>query len=1061
MTSPTANLFIKHVLMVFIPSATLVVGVSYFFYQRDIANIHNNLATQAQMAIHSAAAAAEHSLTEISRDVRYLAHSRALMSVITENNPKALSDLSKDWYAFSQSKQIYDQVRWIDESGMERVRVNYHAEQPVIVASEALQDKSKRYFFLETMKLKADEIFISPFDLNIEDDQIEIPWKPTIRISTRVFDTRATARGIVILNYFGQDLLEQLRAVNDSGLWLTNAAGFWLLGPQTAVEWGFMRNRPELTVAQRYPEAWARIAKQESASFETVDGYWRFKTIRPLHLHQKTSSGSGTAFQPSPGFPAGDSYIWKLIHFQPRSIYADKINEINWRYGSFLFLMLGGLAIGASLLARSRHAETLALIEATNAYRSKQEAEHMHTVAMSEHAEQLQLAMAVAEQASQAKSDFVANMSHEIRTPINAILGLVYLLEQQELTPTMRCMVKQVGVAGKSLLGIINDILDFSKIEANRISLEQIPFRLSTVLDNLAGIMSTSLGEKPIEIVVGPLPPGCDELKGDPLRLAQVLVELANNAIKFTEQGEVVVTTSRLDNLETANHVRLRFSVRDTGIGIAKAKQQLIFEAFSQSDSSTTRRFGGSGLGLTICRHLVKLMGGDLQVNSQLGQGSEFYFELDFEVTAHSSMPEMLYQHILVADDNNIAREVLANTAAHLGWHVDTVDSGEKAVALFEKATQKPYDVLLLDWRMPGGDGIAAAATIREKYPEQTAPIIVMATAYDRELLREQPGSEVADILLNKPVTASSLYNAVAEAKSRRGQLKMVLPKPPDNLVLKGIRILVVDDSEINRDVAKQILVYNGAETEVAEDGAKALQILKAKPEGFDIVLMDVQMPVMDGYTATRKIKSTPGLAHLPVVALTAGAYKVHQLAAFDSGMDEYIAKPFDVDELLGVICRLAQKNTGSSSALASTSLSPSVLNDSTPASSNENVQLIDIGQGLHHWGELRVYHKYLGLFLRDHRDDGKRIVDALQQGNHGQAIELAHKLCGAAGSLSLLRTNQLAGDLEQALTKNRAVNELAEMLVDSLSQTSNVIQEMIALSEEGDDPVDANNKQD
>ena len=306
-------------------------------------------------------------------------------------------------------------------------------------------------------------------------------------------------------------------------------------------------------------------------------------------------------------------------------------------------------------------------------------------------------------------------------------------------------------------------------------------------------------------------------------------------------------------------------------------------------------------------------MGGDLLLTSQVGIGSKFYFELDFEITAHSSMPEMLYQHILVADDNNIAREVLSKTAASLGWHVDAVDSGRKVVETVSQITDKPYDVLLLDWRMPEGDGISAAATIREKYPETIAPIIIMVTAYDRELLREQPGSDIADALLNKPVTASSLYNAVADAKSRRKQLKMITKQLPDKLVLTGLRILIVDDSEINREVARQILCHHGAEVEVAIHGEEALNILKADPGAFDLVFMDVQMPVMDGYTATREIRAIPNLAQLPIVALTAGAYKVHQLAAFDSGMDEYISKPFDVDELLEVVCRLTQQKSSPS----------------------------------------------------------------------------------------------------------------------------------------------------
>ena len=634
-----------------------------------------------------------------------------------------------------------------------------------------------------------------------------------------------------------------------------------------------------------------------------------------------------------------------------------------------------------------------------------------------------------AEEATQAKSAFLANMSHEIRTPMNAILGLCYLLEKQTLPAVSAEMVQKIHGAGRALLGIINDILDFSKIEAQRLDIEHVSFRLSDVLDNLASIMASSLGKKALELVVASPPAGVDFLRGDSLRLGQVLINLAGNAIKFTDTGEVAVRVERGPD-DAAGRVMLRFSVRDTGIGIPKDKQQLIFHAFSQADSSTTRNFGGSGLGLTISARLVELMGGQLHVESEPGRGSEFSFTLPFERSdpVDSVLPEMTHLRVLVADDHVTARAVLADTVGSLGWHADTADSGEQAIALACQSSTPHYDVLLLDWRMPGIDGLQAAAQIHELQAGDNAPVIIMVTAHDREVLREQIGNEVADIAINKPVTSSSLYNAVLQAKLIRGELNVRTLSTAHSARLTGLRLLIVDDSEINRDVGASILRGEGASVELAEDGSIAIAILQSRPTDFDVVLMDMQMPVMDGYAATRLVRATPQLARIPVVALTAGAFKSQRDLALEAGVDDFVAKPFEVEQLVAVILQLMERTRGHTphATVPSPRAAPV---PSRVKVEPETVALrdLDVARGLRVWNDPKVFGSYLHKFLANYDDAVLRIRET----SPDIAARLVHKLRGAAAQLGLDVVASVAGKVEDMqLDHADAEATLAELQV-------------------------------
>jgi len=646
-----------------------------------------------------------------------------------------------------------------------------------------------------------------------------------------------------------------------------------------------------------------------------------------------------------------------------------------------------------------------------------------------------------AQSANQAKSEFLANMSHEIRTPMNAILGMSYLLQRQPLEAGVLQMVSKIELSGNNLLAIINDILDFSKIEAHRLDIESMPFRLDDVLDQLANLMATAVGNKPVEVLVGAAPAGALFLKGDALRLGQVLTNLASNAIKFTPAGEVVVHVRRLTAPADRGKdwIQLEFSVQDSGIGISPDKLNSIFHAFSQADSSTTRRFGGTGLGLTISRQLAELMGGSITVRSELGRGSTFTVSLPFQLSevTESSLPAMVHQRVLIADDHAVARQVMCNTAQSLGWYADSADSAQQALQLLhERAPQLPYDVILLDWRMPVVDGLAAAMQIRELQvqahvtqahepghsEDPDAPIIIMVTAFDRDRLRDQAGSELIDAVRTKPVTASGLYNAVLDAKNRRGALLASKPAAPQLQRLKGLRVLLADDSEINRDVAQDILRGEGAVVTQALDGLDAITQLLGQPDSVDVVLMDVQMPVMDGYAATEKIRATPQLRHLKVIALTAGAFSQQRQAALDSGMDAFVAKPFNVDELVGKINQLMGRASDGQSGKAEAS---------QPAPAAEPYPKLpgfDAAVGQARFKEQERFQTLLSRFLAD----TQLRIHALDDKDRAGWRQLAHASGTSSGYLGMAELSERAGALERVCSEEAGDAPTADSAADS-----------------------------
>lgn len=659
------------------------------------------------------------------------------------------------------------------------------------------------------------------------------------------------------------------------------------------------------------------------------------------------------------------------------------------------------------------------------------------------HERELRLAIDAAETANQSKSDFLANMSHEIRTPMNAILGMLYLLQHSELPQAAKDMIQKSDASARALLEIINDILDFSKIESGRIDLESEPFDLNQLLENIAALMTSAISAKPVEMIVEPLPAGCRWLRGDALRLNQVLINLVGNAIKFTEQGEVALSVRSFPSAEPGK-IKLFFSVRDTGIGIPREKQSLIFSPFLQADTSTSRRYGGSGLGLTISRRLVELMGGQLEVQSTPGRGSDFYFAISFAVlpapAVEAEHPEA--RRVLIADDHDLVRSNLTSIANGFGWQVEAVANGTDAIAA-AGPEREGFDVILLDWRMPDLDGLRVAQRIRAQSAPDRQPIIVMVTAYERRLLEEQhyAPSDV-DAVMTKPVTASALYRTIATLLARRrGDGPAPLLSGDGTPRLAGARLLVVDDSEINCEVAQRILEGEGALVELAHDGEQALQRLRRDPSRFQLVLMDVQMPTLDGYEATRLLREDPRLAGLPVIALTAGAYRQQQELALSSGMNGFIAKPFQVEELIAIIRQFLPLRTPSSLEplpVAAAEVWPSA-----------DPQLLDAAQAQRLWTERAPYQRYLLKLLQDNPDPAATLQTLLDPQAPAAAISYVHKLRGSAGSLALPALVAASAALEERLSDAPAqAGPMIAALDMAMTVTAAAIQRFVAGTE-------------
>lgn len=1116
-----SNQFNRSFLTLFLPLALLVFLAAAYRYSQAVYDQKAILKADGSLNVLTSGRAIERSLAGTVGNVMFLAANPALTAVAEQKTvDENMESLRRDFTLFSLTHPAYYQLGWIDENGMEVLRISNVEGQIRIADQNVLENKADRPYFQKSIKLAPGEVYVSPLSLEVENGKVVIPPLPIIRITTPVFDTQVHRHGVLVVTVAAKDILAQIGAsknASHSRNMLLNSDGYWLKSDNPDDEWGFMFNQPK-TLAASFPAAWKRIASAERGQFEDNDGLWSFETAYLLKPHKSTPAGAQTSTDT-------DLYFWKVVSYVPKKQIRELNSKAMWPIAFYSTGILLLLLVGSWYFTRMRYSQLKAQhdLSIAAAEYAKQLVIHdtearmyaiLHTIAdgiitfnesgiieefaanaerifgysaeevtgqnismlmpESDHwlhndylsrasmdaritggereitgrhkdgsAFPLELAISGmvlggqrhftcmvrditrrkriqqeliaakydAELASQAKSHFLANMSHEIRTPMNAIIGFTHLCLQTELTSAQRDYLEKVSLSANLLLGVINDILDFSKIESGKLDMEKAPFSLEGVLKGVAAVVSIRAEEKHLEFLIDKEFRIPQLLIGDSLRLGQVLNNLANNAVKFTEAGEIEVRI-RLES-QFLDRIMLRFTVRDTGIGMTSEQLEKLFQSFSQADVSTTRKYGGTGLGLAISKRLVELMGGQISVESAPGEGSTFTFDIPFTYLPDEArnLEYLNVLKVLVVDDNDNARRLMLSCLESFGIEAMGASGSLEGLAEVERADgmDQPFSCVALDWSMPGLSGLEAARRIKQELPLRQRPCVIYLSGHKHtEMIYESGAAMLLDAVINKPVMASSLYDALMICSSGHGELPPPVPASDIHADLAGLRVLLVEDNKFNQQLANTLLMRAGIEVGIADDGVEALQALQR--ERFDAVLMDMQMPKMDGLEASRLIRENPALADLPIIAMTANAMIGDRESCLAAGMNDYISKPIQYEAMYATLARWTHREGQPAEKPAA-----KIQHLAEPAA------ILDSGKAMASMGGEGIYLTMLEKFIPSQGQAAQSIQEALSASDRETAERLAHTLKGVAATIGAFPLAESAGQLETAIAKEDA----------------------------------------